>query len=63
MECSRMMPGWADGKIRAFTPETGKLKFLINDAHVGGVSAIACSFDNTRIVSGGTDGQVCSRMF
>jgi hypothetical protein len=28
-----IISGWADGKIRAFTPQTGKLKFEIVNAH------------------------------
>jgi len=26
-------PGWSDGKIRSFGPETGRLIYVINDAH------------------------------
>lgn len=28
-----ILSGWEDGKIRAFYPESGRLKFVINDAH------------------------------
>merc|ERR1712167_289496 len=28
-----IISGWSDGRVRAFLPETGKLKFVINDAH------------------------------
>ena len=28
-----IVTGWNDGKIRMYTPETGKLMYIINDAH------------------------------
>ena len=33
------MSGWDDGKIRAFYPETGRIKFVIPDAHTERVSS------------------------
>ena len=30
-----ILSGWDDGKIRAFRPQTGKLMYVINDAHIG----------------------------
>ncbi|KAF0982496.1 hypothetical protein FDP41_011426 [Naegleria fowleri] len=64
-----IISGWSDGKIRAFGPQSGKLLYVINDAHkilgqkkvsgrLVGVTAIAMSHDSQRIVSGGSDGQV-----
>jgi len=53
-----IMSGWSDGKIRAFKPQTGKLMFCINDAHRDGVTALECTQDCRRLVSGGEDGQV-----
>lgn len=53
-----IMSGWNDGKLRAFGPETGTLLFAINSAHQEQVTALACSSDSTRVVSGGADGQV-----
>jgi WD40 repeat protein len=53
-----IVSGWSDGKIRAFLPQSGKLLYVINDAHKNGVTAIAVSSDNGRIVSGGMDGEV-----
>lgn len=60
---SSIISAWSDGKIRAFYPETGKLKFTIPDAHVDGVTALATCNDNDlgqswRLVSGGKDGRV-----
>mmetsp|Transcript_1209 Transcript_1209/g.2585 ORF Transcript_1209/g.2585 Transcript_1209/m.2585 type:complete len:664 (+) Transcript_1209:173-2164(+) len=55
---------WSDGKIRAFYPESGKLKFMIPDAHTDEVTAltVVASDDDLgaewRMVSGGKDGQV-----
>jgi hypothetical protein len=40
-----IITGWNDGKIRAFLPQSGKLKFEINQ-------------DCSRVVSGGGDGLI-----
>lgn len=53
-----ILSGWDDGKIRAFTPETGKLLWIINDAHQDGTSAVAFTSDARRCISGGRDGRV-----
>ncbi|CAG9462289.1 unnamed protein product [Pedinophyceae sp. YPF-701] len=55
---SALVSGWSDGRIRAFGPQTGKLLWVINDAHHKGVTAIACSSDSTRLVTGGAEGLV-----
>lgn len=39
-------------------PETGRLMYVINNAHSLGVTAIAATNDCKRIVSGGGEGQV-----
>lgn len=53
-----IISGWGDGKIRAFGPQSGRLLYVINDAHHEGVTAIACTSDCSKIVSGGEDGTV-----
>jgi WD40 repeat protein len=54
-----LVSGWSDGKIRAFLPQSGKLFYIINDAHkTGQVTALTTSIDCTKIVSGGEDGEV-----
>ncbi|XP_068118492.1 cilia- and flagella-associated protein 52 [Hyperolius riggenbachi] len=53
-----ILSAWNDGKIRAFTPETGRQMYQIENAHSMGVTAIAATNDCTRIVSGGGEGQV-----
>uniref|UniRef100_A0A7S3LVG9 Cilia- and flagella-associated protein 52 n=1 Tax=Palpitomonas bilix TaxID=652834 RepID=A0A7S3LVG9_9EUKA len=53
-----IVSGWSDGKIRAFGPQSGAELYSINDAHQGGVTALACTSDNERLISGGEDGQV-----
>ena len=52
------MLGWSDNKIRAYSPESGKLQYTINDAHNSGVTAIAITSSGQTIVSGGGEGQV-----
>ncbi|XP_028829346.1 cilia- and flagella-associated protein 52 isoform X2 [Denticeps clupeoides] len=49
---------WNDGKIRIFTPETGRLILIIHNAHSMGVTAIAGTRDCRRIISGGGEGQI-----
>merc|ERR1719253_499108 len=53
-----IISGWSDGKVRAFLPQSGKLLYVINDAHKNGVTAMACTNDCSRIVSGGMEGEV-----
>jgi len=53
-----LISAWNDGKIRAFLPESGKLFYVINNAHNSGVTAIATTSDSKRIISGGGEGQV-----
>ncbi|KAJ8404244.1 hypothetical protein AAFF_G00340170 [Aldrovandia affinis] len=53
-----IVSAWNDGQIRGFTPETGKLMFIIDNAHCLGVTAMACCRDCKTIVSGGGEGQV-----
>jgi len=59
---STIISGWNDGKIRAFYPETGRMKFVITDAHADKVTALAICDDDSRspwrIVSGGAEGKV-----
>ncbi|KAG5188196.1 flagellar associated protein putative: flagellar associated protein [Tribonema minus] len=60
---STIVSGWSDGKLRAFYPESGKLKFVITDAHAEGVTALALAHDDDarppwRVISGGADGRV-----
>eukprot|EP01065_Artemidia_motanka_P037097 TRINITY_DN4531_c0_g3_i1.p1 TRINITY_DN4531_c0_g3~~TRINITY_DN4531_c0_g3_i1.p1 ORF type:complete len:672 (+),score=195.13 TRINITY_DN4531_c0_g3_i1:96-2018(+) len=64
-----VVSGWSDGKIRAFGPQSGKLLYVITDAHKtqgmkklsgtrAGVTAICVDNSNQRILSGGADSQV-----
>uniref|UniRef100_A0A8C5R5C0 Cilia- and flagella-associated protein 52 n=1 Tax=Leptobrachium leishanense TaxID=445787 RepID=A0A8C5R5C0_9ANUR len=53
-----IISAWNDGKIRAFTPESGRLMYTIENAHSMGVTAIATTSDCKKIISGGGEGQV-----
>lgn len=53
-----IVSGWSDGKIRCFLPQSGKLLFVINDAHNHGCTSIATTDDGQRIISGGSEGDV-----
>ena len=55
---SSIVSGWDDGKIRAFYPESGKVMYVINDAHQKGVTSIAITSDCRKVISGGGEGQV-----
>eukprot|EP00161_Ancyromonas_sigmoides_P001659 TRINITY_DN11424_c0_g1_i1.p2 TRINITY_DN11424_c0_g1~~TRINITY_DN11424_c0_g1_i1.p2 ORF type:complete len:620 (-),score=305.20 TRINITY_DN11424_c0_g1_i1:159-2018(-) len=50
--------GWSDGRIRAFGPQSGALMYTVQNAHAGGVTALAYTSDSRRLVSGGKDGTV-----
>ncbi|XP_021919910.1 cilia- and flagella-associated protein 52 isoform X2 [Zootermopsis nevadensis] len=53
-----IVSGWNDGKIRAFTPQTGRLIYEIHNAHSKGVTAVAITTCGLQVVSGGGEGQV-----
>ncbi|XP_053067751.1 cilia- and flagella-associated protein 52 isoform X1 [Acinonyx jubatus] len=53
-----IISAWDDGRIRAFAPETGRLMYVINNAHRIGVTAIATTSDCKRVISGGGEGEV-----
>lgn len=50
--------GWHDGKIRSFLPQSGKLIYCINEAHINGVTAITSTSNCMKIVSGGMNGEI-----
>ncbi len=51
-----IISGWSDGKIRAFLPQSGKLLYVINDAHNHGCTSVTATSDGNRIISGGAEG-------
>ena len=51
-----ILTGWSDGKIRGYLPESGKEIWVINGAHLNGVTAIAAR-DNF-VVTGGMTGDI-----
>ncbi|XP_015113522.1 cilia- and flagella-associated protein 52 [Diachasma alloeum] len=53
-----IMSAWNDGIVRAFRPQSGKLFFAIENAHVKAVSALCLTKDGKTLVTGGCDGQV-----
>ncbi|KAG8464103.1 hypothetical protein KFE25_000271 [Diacronema lutheri] len=69
---SAIISGWSDGKVRAFGPQSGKLLYVINDAHklvgvgnpsggtvpANGVTALCVTNAGSRLITGGADGQV-----
>lgn len=55
---SQLVTSWNDGKIRSFTPESGRLLYTINNCHNNGVTAISMTRDGKKLLSGGGDGQV-----
>lgn len=60
---SSIVSAWSDGKIRSFFPESGKVRFVIPDAHPDSVTALTtCNEDDMssdwRLVSGGNDGGI-----
>jgi len=58
-----IVSGWDDGKVRGFQPESGALKFVVQDAHNESCTAIKCfneedSYGEWHMASGGMDGRV-----
>lgn len=59
-----VISGWTDGRIRAFLPQSGKLFWVINDAHkavnkdFGGVMCMTTAQNCEHILTGGQDGEV-----
>eukprot|EP00727_Mastigamoeba_balamuthi_P008097 m51a1_g3908 hypothetical protein (592) ;mRNA; f:130886-133099 len=53
-----IISGWSDGRIRAYTPETGKFLWMIENVHHGAVTAIALFDNGTHMVTGGSDAEV-----
>ncbi|CAD8070532.1 unnamed protein product [Paramecium sonneborni] len=53
-----IVSGWSDGKIRSFLPQSGRLMYVINDAHIHGCTSLTCTSDCQRIISGGSEGEV-----
>lgn len=53
-----IVSGWSDGKVRVFLPQSGKLLYVINDAHKNGVTALTSTSDSGRIITGGMEGEV-----
>jgi hypothetical protein len=41
-----LISGWDDGKIRAFYPETGRIKFVIPEAHSDKVEYVAVQYSH-----------------
>lgn len=59
---SSIVSGWDDGKVRAFYPETGRMKFVITDAHSDKVTSLAIADNDSRaswrLITGGAEGRV-----
>ena len=67
---SLIISGWADGKLRCFGPQSGKLVICVADAHKVaeerrvksgekmGVTAVCASHDERQIITGGGCGLV-----
>lgn len=53
-----IVSGWDDGKIRGFYPESGRVMYVINDAHPRGVTSVAITSNCRFVISGGGEGMV-----
>lgn len=52
-----IITGWSDGRIRGYTPQSGQQLWVVNEAHLNGVTAITC--DDDLVITGGMTGDVC----
>ncbi len=53
-----LLSGWTDGRIIAHSPETGESLWFVDNAHTGGVSALALSHNRRFLLTGGEQGEV-----
>jgi len=53
-----IVSGWSDGKVRAFLPQSGKIFYVIQDAHKAPISALTTSVDCAKLVTGDEAGEV-----
>lgn len=53
-----LLSGWSDGRVLAHSAETGALLWFIENAHVGGVTALCLSHNRRFILTGGPAGEV-----
>eukprot|EP01038_Epipyxis_sp_PR26KG_P004495 gene4495-6351_t len=53
-----IISGWTDGKVLAFSAETGENLWVLDNAHQGGVSALTLSNNRRFILTGGPQGEV-----
>jgi len=53
-----IVSGWTDGKIRANLPQSGRLMWAINNAHMGNINCVKITRDGSRVASAGDDGKV-----
>jgi len=51
-----ILTGWSDGRIRGYTPQSGKELWTINGAHLNGVTAIAAR--DSLVITGGMTGDI-----
>lgn len=52
-----ILTGWSDGRIRGYAPQSGKELWVINEAHLNGVTAISAL--GSTFITGGMTGDIC----
>ena len=52
-----ILTGWRDGRIKAYYPESARQMWVINEAHLNGVTAIAV--EGNKMITGGATGDIC----
>lgn len=52
-----IITGWSDGRLRGLGAESGRVVWVVEDAHHGGVNTVV-ALTNDHVVSGGRDGRV-----
>lgn len=53
-----LISGWSDGRLLAHSAETGDSLWILDNAHAGGVTALALSNNRRFVMSGGPAGEV-----
>lgn len=53
-----LFSGWSDGRVLAYSAETGENLWMLENAHPGGVTSLVLAYNRRFILTGGPQGEV-----